>query len=288
MLPFVQQRKGNVMDLEALIARLEGTDGVFGVNGGDAVCKEAAALLRMQADIIASRDEHRLVLTSYEAANLREALRAVARGNSPLRALHTGDWLGSIVLMLEQKKIDREPNRRWEDICKRANEREDRPGSDDFYVCPFCDCNSNAHSPRCCDKAAAMKPSDYHAMVAKMQAAGIPKRAVVTKDGATVVEGPLVGMGVILADRDEWKRRALAAEASAAKESSTTKENERAEIHSLILTGNEPHGGVTMVIDRGAAIKDRYLCVEIPEGLVGGFAEALAKVASRPPMEERQ
>ena len=168
MLPFVQQRKGNVMDLEALIARLEGTDGVFGVNGGDAVCKEAAALLRMQADIITSRDEHRLVLTSYEATNLREALRAVARGNSPLRALHTGDWLGSIVLMLEQKKIDREPNRRWEDICKRANEREDRPGSDDFYVCPFCDCNSNAHSPRCCDKAAAMKPSDYHQLIGKL------------------------------------------------------------------------------------------------------------------------
>ena len=193
------------MDLEALIARLDGTDGVFGVNGGDAVCKEAAALLRFQADIIAA-------------------------GSGP-------------------------------DVEARAG-----------------------------FGAASPKDSLPAGEAGVLGAAGAPKRHA-PKDGATVVEGPLVGMDVILSDRDVWKKRALDAEQKVRKLSDAGVVRaivERAEVHSIVVTGNEPYGGVTMVIDRGVSFEDRYVCVEIPEPLIGGFVEALAKVAARPPREEQQ
>jgi hypothetical protein len=55
---------------------------------------------------------------------------------------------------------------------------------------------------------------------------------------------------------------------------------ERAEIHSLVVTGNEPNGGITMVIDRGEGVEGRFLCVEIPQALLAGFIEAPQKAAA--------
>lgn len=54
---------------------------------------------------------------------------------------------------------------------------------------------------------------------------------------------------------------------------------ERARLKSLIVTGNEPHGGATMILDRGEGVSgDRYICVEIPLDALPRFIEALVKV----------
>lgn len=63
-----------------------------------------------------------LELDDYEAANLREALKAIAGldvDRSPLWALNSGDWVLQIYFKL--KEIDSHPNLTAEQYTKVAN-----------------------------------------------------------------------------------------------------------------------------------------------------------------------
>lgn len=56
----------------------------------------------------------------------------------------------------------------------------------------------------------------------------------------------------------------------------------RSEVHSVIVTGNEPHGGVTIVCDFGKAASPRYMMVEVPTQHVASLAHALLASLPRP------
>lgn len=65
-------------------------------------------------------NKHVIELSSYEVANLREAILATA-GPGPLAALDTGDWLYQILHKLPQ--VDYHPNQQAKDIQANARKR---------------------------------------------------------------------------------------------------------------------------------------------------------------------
>lgn len=49
----------------------------------------------------------------------------------------------------------------------------------------------------------------------------------------------------------------------------------RAMIHSVVVTGNEPRGGVAIVGDYGEDVVPRYLCLEVPKSEAASLGRAL-------------
>jgi hypothetical protein len=79
------------------------------------------------AEGVARGDQHVILLSSYEAANLRAALQAtgyaVADAESPLNVMNTGDWLGQVWQKLPYiEESECKPNSSVEEMIRRAHE----------------------------------------------------------------------------------------------------------------------------------------------------------------------
>ncbi len=76
---------------------------------------------RPEDSLILAHPRFWLGLDEYELVNLREALRAVAGGDSPLHALNSGDWVMQILRRLDTVRPEIMPNcsaERYRELAK--------------------------------------------------------------------------------------------------------------------------------------------------------------------------